>query len=177
MTIRPYTTEAELAPLRALYEAAFPASEKKPFSLILEKRDEGFCELLGIEEAGHFVGLAIFVLTDTLALLDYFAILPEARGRGVGTRALAHLRTRYAGRAFLLEVEAPDEAGADNRAERVRRLSFYLRNGLSKMPYRVSLFGVEMHILTDGTEVSFDAYHGIFRRVFPRAVGRVLRLE
>lgn len=40
--------------LKNLYETAFPASEQKPFELMLKKREEGDAELLSIEDGGAF---------------------------------------------------------------------------------------------------------------------------
>ena len=51
--------EQQLKDIQDLYEKAFPASEKKPFSLILEKRKEGVVEVLAIEGEERFLGLAI----------------------------------------------------------------------------------------------------------------------
>lgn len=158
--------ESEMKEIKQLYESAFPANEKKPFSFIREKNDEGSMEILSITgEGGEFLGLAMFILHEDLALLDYFAIAPSVRGHGIGTEALALLRQRHAGRRFLLEIEDTDEENAPNMAERVRRKAFYLRNGLQVMPYRVLLFGVRMQILTDASPVSFAEYHAIFPAV------------
>ncbi len=171
MKIVKLTKEKDTTLVRQLYESAFPPEEKKPFSLILKKSDAGSMEILSIEgDDGSFLGLAIFILYKELALLDYFAISPERRGGGVGTRALALLRTRYTGRHFLLEIEDTDEQDAPNLAERIRRKAFYTRNGLSAMPYRIILFGVRMQVLTDGAFIPFEEYHAIFPAVFSQRI-------
>lgn len=60
MRLAEAVTERQLRNIGELYSTAFPAEEQKPFSLLLEKRDEGFVELLSIEdEKETFVGLAI----------------------------------------------------------------------------------------------------------------------
>ncbi|MBQ8351189.1 MAG: GNAT family N-acetyltransferase [Clostridia bacterium] len=171
--------ESDMNDIKSLYEEAFPPEEKKPFSLILEKNNAGSMEILALEgDDGAFLGLAILILHQDLALLDYLAIAPHRRGGGIGTQALALLRERYAGKRFLLEIEDADEAGASNRADRIRRRAFYLRNGLCEMPYRVLLFGVQMRILTDGSPISFDEYHAIFPAVFSaKAAANVIEVN
>lgn len=177
MILKQLRREADMNQIKQLYEEAFPPTEKKPFSLILKKSEEGCMEILSIEEEdGQFLGLAIFILHGDLALLDYLAIRPERRGCGIGSRVLPLLRERYAGRRFLLEIEDADEADAENLAERVRRKAFYLRNGLCEMPYRIWLFGVQMQILTDGATVTFDEYHAIFPAVFSPHAAENVRL-
>ena len=89
MRLAEAVTERQLRNIGELYSTAFPAEEQKPFSLLLEKRDEGFVELLSIEdEKETFVGLAIVIVYDDLCLLDYFAVLPQRRGMGAGSSAL-----------------------------------------------------------------------------------------
>ncbi len=83
------TTEAQFANLERLYMDAFPAAERKPFPLLVEKSREGVVELLAIEgEGGAFLGLAITVLSHGLVLLDYFAICPKLRGQEIGSGTL-----------------------------------------------------------------------------------------
>ena len=63
MRLAEAVTERQLRNIGELYSTAFPAEEQKPFSLLLEKRDEGFVELLSIEdEKETFVGLAIVIV-------------------------------------------------------------------------------------------------------------------
>ena len=164
-----------LTRLRALYESAFPSSEKKPFSLIDQKCGEGSAEIYAIlGEDGGFLGLAIFILHDRLALLDYFAIEEGERGRGIGGEALERIKNLHGERVLLLEIEDVDEPDAENRADRVRRERFYTSHGMRIMPYRISLFGVQMRVLTSGKVVDFAEYHRIFENVFsPKAAENV----
>ena len=163
MQLREYTASDELAKIKGLYEAAFPAVERKPFSLMRAALGKGV-EMLGIEADGRFVGLAIMLLSDTVALLDYFAVLPDCRGGGIGSAALALLRARYPERPLLVEIEDPD-ALSDNPAERLRRKAFYLRNGMREMPYRVLFYGTEMQVLTLGGTVTPDRHLAVYRTV------------
>lgn len=71
---------AQLANIERLYLEAFPAVERKPFPLMVQKSQEGIIELLAIEEEdGSFLGLAITVLHGNDVLLDYFAVCPQDR--------------------------------------------------------------------------------------------------
>lgn len=155
-----------LTDIKKLYLRAFPASERKPFFIIRKKQAEGSMEILSIEDDnGNFLGLAITILYNDIVLLDYFAIDDNRRNSGAGSSALHLLFEKYSGKRFLLEIEAPD-IPSKNTAERIRRKAFYLRNGMTVMPFRVNLFGIEMEILTNGPEVSFEEYHSIFTHLF-----------
>ena len=155
-----------LSEIKDLYLRACPANERKPFFMIRKKQAEGSMEILSVEsDTGDFLGLAITILYNDIVLLDYFAIDDVHRNGGVGSLALRLLFERYTGRRFLLEIEAPD-IPSENTADRIRRKAFYLKNGMTVMPFRVILFGIEMEILTNGSQVSFDEYHEIFTQIF-----------
>lgn len=163
-------TEAQFTNLERLYLEAFPKCERKPFSLMVQKSREGIMELLAMEEEdGTFLGLAITILYKDMVLLDYFAVSPIMRGQNIGSCALRLLQERYAGKRFVLEIENTEE-NAPNLEERIRRKAFYFRNNMTLMPYYVELFGIKMQVLTNGTEVSFEEYHEIYRESFSKEI-------
>lgn len=198
--------EKQLEDIRRLYESSFPESEKKPFGFMIKKREEGFYDLLAIEEEeGKFCGLAIMLLAGGWALLDYLAIDPGCQGTGLGSRTLEALRARYGEERIVVEIEStvrdvegvaaseamekgtgkaadglgavPTEAGpADgNGRERLRRKAFYLRNGMAPMGFLVDLFGVEMEVLTFGSQITFEQYRSIYAEVLPEEMAEKVR--
>lgn len=172
----PADTAMQLEQVEALYMRAFPPAERKPFALIRRKCIKGDVEILAIETAdGAFAGEAITVKCGALVLVDYLAVSEEMRGRGVGSAALRLLRERYTGKRLFLEIESTKEENAPNAEQREKRKAFYLRNGLSCMPFRAVEFGVEMEILTFSGEVNFEDLHGLYKSVFGRAVAANIR--
>ena len=99
------TDRLRLNTIEKLYLEAFPKSERKPFDLMLRKQTEGKMEILSIEEENAFLGLAILAFDKDIVLLDYFAISPDFRGQGVGSRAIQALQKIYRGKRFVLEIE------------------------------------------------------------------------
>lgn len=159
-----------------LYRKAFPRAEKKPFFLMLKKRKEGSMELLAIEdENGRFLGLAIMVLYGELALLDYFAISPKERGGGIGSEALQMLKARYGEKKFFLEIESTQTESA-NSEQRKRRKQFYLRNGMTNLPFFVNLFGIDMEILGASCTFAFEDYYELYQRVFGDMIAKRVKL-
>ena len=61
-------TKEQLGRVEALYLSAFPKGERKPFEIILQKREEGFVDVLALEESGEFAGLAITIKYGDLVL-------------------------------------------------------------------------------------------------------------
>lgn len=163
-----------LRPLKRLYKSAFPRYERKPFGLILKNRREGKAEILAaLDENGAFCGLAILHSLDDLMLLGYFAVVPPARGRGIGSELLRLLHERFSDRRFFLEIELPDPKN-DPSGIKSRRKDFYLRNGMNETGLFVRLFGVELEILSFRCAVTFEEYFKLYRSVTGKIVEKNL---
>lgn len=153
--------EKRLKQIEELYLRAFPSSERKPFSLMLEKQAEGRMEILCIEEGNAFLGLAIFAHDKDIALLDYFAITDEIRGQGTGSKAIQELQKIYSGKRFLLEIEST-KVSCEDLTMREHRKAFYLRNGLHTMDFDVNYFGIEMEILSNAEKLTYEEYIEVY---------------
>lgn len=157
--------KAALSRIKQLYKQAFPRRERKPFGMILRAARRGAVDVLALTD-GKFCGLMIAARCEDVVMLDYFAVLPELRGGGRGAEALGLFADRYRGCKIVLEIESPD-VKSDNLEQRVRRKSFYLKNGLKDSGIRIRIYGNVMELLTLGGDVSFEQY----RRVFALSVG------
>lgn len=163
-----------------LYQDAFPEEEKKPVGMLEELAKRGMLEILAVvddEGAERFVGLAINMTEPSskapegekeTALLDYFAISPDVRGGGYGSKALKLLLERFSGKTYIFEVEMRDEA-APNAAERQRRVAFYLRGGLKETGLFVHAYDTDFEILTPDGKVTYEQYVGFLTRVMGEA--------
>lgn len=165
MKLNPHYKD-NLEKIKNLYLTAFPKNERKPFDLISEKCDSGSMKIIAIQNDNNdFLGLAITILYDDMVLLDYFAIAPESRGKNIGSTTLKQLFERYKNKRFILEIENT-EVECNNLQERKRRKAFYIRNGMSVMPFKVNLIGVEMEVLTHNCEVTYEEYYSIYENTF-----------
>ena len=90
-----------------LYEEAFPAEEKKPISLMEHLAEKGQMELFAVTDQDEFVGLAFNMMDGNTALLDYFAVSPEKRNGGYGSKSLKLLLERFRSNKYIFEIEMP----------------------------------------------------------------------
>lgn len=150
------------AEVYCLYQKAFPASEKKPFSVILKKFREGKTDIWRFTRDGEFVGIIITINGDKQILIDYLAVAEKCRGTGVGSEILPMMRARYAGKGVFLEIESVYEE-CENQAERIRRKHFYEKAGMESMGVFVWLFGVKMELMGFDCRLGYDAYHEFYR--------------
>jgi len=145
-----------------LYQSAFPASEKKPFSMIVSMHKKGKSDVWYCEKDGKFAGLVITINGADKILIDYLAVNGKRRGQGLGSGILQAMRQIYAGKGVFLEIEIVDE-NAENYEERKRRKQFYLANGMTEMNVFVELFGVDMELLGYDCSLTFEEYREFYR--------------
>jgi len=122
----------------AIYEEAFPSSERVPSAVLAE----GFAserEGLVLRDAGRVVAFAsLIVLAPDARFLEYLAVSSDARGGGHGGGLLDSLRT--GGGTVLYEVEDPAEPGIApyECAARERRIAFYRAHGGRPAPFSLA---------------------------------------
>lgn len=145
-----------------LYMTAFPASERKPFAMIVKMWKAGKTDIWCLMENGCFRGLAITINSPEVILLDYFAVEKNCRGQGIGHGALSAILGCYQDHGVFLEIEDPEIAGQDQELRR-RRKAFYLSCGLEELGTKALLFGVPMELLGVRCSMTFENYQAFFR--------------
>lgn len=155
------------ADIYKLYEKAFPASEKKPFSMIVKMYRKGTSDVWRFTRNGKFAGLIITINGSDHVLLDYLAVEEKQRGIGIGTEILRQMRQQYPGKGVFLEIESVYE-DCSNREERIRRKHFYEKSGMKSMDVFVWLFGVKMELMGFDCRLTYEDYHTFYRDNYNR---------
>ena len=159
-----------------LYDKAFPEQEKKPLQIMENLIADNRMEMLAMVDEDVFVGLAINLIDteQNRALLDYYAIVPEKRSGGYGSKGLEVLLDRFKNQKYIFEIETQDEK-AENAEERKRRKAFYLRNGLKETGLFVNAYNTDFEILTPDGELTFWEYVDFLREVMYEEYVQILR--
>ena len=153
-----------------LYDKAFPEQEKKPLQVMEQLAADGKMEMLALVDEDEFAGLAINLIDEeqNRALLDYYAIAPEKRNGGYGSKGLEVLLERFKNYKYIFEIETQDEK-AENAEERKRRKAFYLRNGLKETGLFVNVYDTDFELLA-GWRVDFLGICGFSQRSYVRRI-------
>ena len=152
----------EILAIFALYRAAFPREERKPFSVIRKMAKKGRADIWTIRHDGRFAGLAATVNGQEHILLDYFAVREALRGRGIGSAALKRLMEHYAHKGFFVEIESTF-GPTENLKERQKRKEFYVNCGMVPMDTEADVFGVRMELLGVRCHLDFEQYRNFYR--------------
>lgn len=148
-----------------LYLAAFPASERKPFSVIRKMHARGRTDVWRVLKDNKFAGFAATVNGGDRILLDYLAVRKSCRGFGIGSAAMAALLDIYCDKGFFVEIESTREDAPDLEA-RLRRRHFYLDAGLEDLGVSASVFGVNMDLLGTRCTMNFEDYRGFYQTYY-----------
>lgn len=178
LTLRPLGD----AETRLLYEHRmkrdFPLSELKSLSAIQTMREKGIYDVLGAYDDGTFAAYALMYCPKEgrILLLDYLAVEPELRGRGIGSTMMGLLRAYYAGKADALMIECERPKAAPDEQTARKRIRFYVDAGAMLTNVRIWLFEVEYSILVFpcGQHVEQKNWAGemlsLYRQMLPPAV-------
>lgn len=138
----------------------FPADEIKPFRKIKDSYEKGEYMGYGLYEHEDDPECLAYawvcsIPDENWILLDYYAVTEKLRGHGMGSRFLKRIFEQCTdGVPVIIEVEdpnrlegVPEEQKEQEKAKRLRRVSFYLRNGVKETELRACVFHVPYSIM------------------------------
>ncbi len=139
-------TKTEIKEIYDIYTAVdFPPAELKSWNTLSAGYDSGYYSGYGYYENDSLLAYAFLVRIDggeeSTYILDYYAVLEDMRGKGIGSEMLDIIREKI-NAALFCEAEDPDYAETEKeRNDRIRRISFYKKNGFTDTGVRSRIFG------------------------------------
>lgn len=115
-------------------------------------KESGF-DFCALYDKDLFVGYIAVQTYKQMAYLFFLAIDSNLRSSGYGSNAIRTLSELYPGKQQVVDMEMIDKT-AKNNAQRIKRRSFYLRNGYRPTGHFLSYLGVDYEILC--MEEDFD---------------------
>jgi GNAT superfamily N-acetyltransferase len=143
--------------IQQLYEAAFPAPERRAWPQLLTMLPHPGMQLSVIQEAEVPIGFVIAWPLQSWQYIEHLAIDPGQRGRQYGSRLIQQLIEDATGN-IILEVEPPHDEMAARRIEFYRRAGFHtIPFPYQQPPYRAGEAPLPMQLMsllpvTDATE-------------------------
>ena len=153
-----------------LLDSSFPPEERYPMERIMDLCRNPNIRLLGIWDGSEFCGFTLISVRRNTVYIFYLAIEEGKRSKGYGSKTIGLLERQYPGKGLVLNVEESDR-DAPNYEQRIRRSSFYYRNGFKRMSIQMIDDSGVYDILSTSdrldreefmdivTELGFDAYH------------------
>lgn len=142
----------------------FPKAELKPLERIKYTMSTGMCEVLALYDWENIKSYAVLIIPQNgeYVLLDYFAVVKNYRGTGIGHEMLGKIM-KYIDRhkkhinGMFIECESPEYATSEyERTERERRIKFYKTCGCNETGFGSELFRVNYDILNINTDENYE---------------------
>lgn len=168
----------------AIFEASFPASERRTRAGLTGMMRRGDYKMVGLVEDGAVTGFATVhrLAGAGAAHLDYIATRADLRGGGRGSRLFKAAVDIADGQPLLVEVDS-DREPSDDHDLRVRRKAFYARERcqvVAGLDYVLALpsegvmpmMDLMVHPGRAGTEFSKTDVERWLRALFSQAYGQ-----
>ena len=164
----------------------FPKSELKPLDRIKYTMEKGLSEVIALYEGDKIQSYAVLIIPEEgeYALLDYYAVVKEYRGKGIGHVMFEQIVEYLRGhslkgqtkcvKGLIIECESLETSPCeDERITRSRRIKFYESCGCRRLDLRSELFGVEYVILEmqvgqDNDNPALKDLELIYRQMFKK---------
>ena len=117
-------------------------------------------------DQGVFIGFTYVICTDNLVYLLFLAVKESKQSQGYGSQILAQVREEAGERPCVLTIEPMDEEQVSNRAQRLKRLAFYERNGYQALNHFYFEGSERYQILTTDKSLSLVGLERALAKTF-----------
>ena len=148
---------------KKLYFESFPENERVDFNDLFSGVFKNF-KLIGQYDNGKLVGMMHFIIKPDFIHLNYFAIRPERRGQGCGSKCLSWLKRKY-NMPIVVDVEELDPK-SKNYEYRIKRHHFYMKNGMTHGKYTFTWQGEFFTYLNTKT-INSESFMKHITYIFP----------
>ncbi len=181
----------DLTELKTIYhrymKIDFPPMELRPYLNMAALSREDCYISYGFYDHEKLIAYACLILQKdkAYAMLDYFAVMSELRGTGIGSKFLRQLLPLIpTEKGTFVETEKPYSAKSDaDRSIRQKRIRFYQKNGALLTTSNCLLFGVDYNLLYfpkeetgQNEEELFAALQKFYAEIYKNGYGYICKL-
>lgn len=159
-----------LPQVKALYESAFPANERIPIKHLLDDKIKR--EFWAFFDGDLFCGFSNSITHGSITNIVYFAVVPELRSRGYGSKILQAIRRQHPDTRIVVDIEVEEDSkDAEELKRRNRRRDFYLRNGFDSSPVDYVWQGEHYRLLSAGGIVTEKEFRDFWKEILKNVPG------
>ena len=153
-----------LPQVKALYESAFPANERIPIKHLLDNKIKR--EFWAFFDGDLFCGFSNSISHGDITNIVYFAVVPELRSCGYGSKILQAIRRQHPDTRIVVDIEVEEDSkDAEELERRNRRRDFYLRNGFDSSPFDYVWQGEHYRLLSAGGTVTDKEFRDFWKEI------------
>ena len=154
---------------RKLYKTAFPKEERVPLGPVKAKALTENSDIVCAYEKDEFIGILSLVYRHDVVYIFYFAVTDKKRGGGYGGAILQKLKDDLPHKKIGLNIEITDGESL-NKAQRIRRKNFYLKNGFCECAFKMKERGVLYETLSFGGPFTREEFQDLMKNYFGQKI-------
>lgn len=140
--------------VRNLYHSAFPPEERPPYALLWLFSLKPAVDFSAYYDENQFLGLSYVVKTSQGRFVLFLAVADAQRSRGYGSIILRDIARQMPNLPCFLCMEPMDRT-APNYPQRLKRLTFYEKNGYRRQYHYYHELGVVYELLATQEELDY----------------------
>ncbi len=142
---------------KKLYLEAFPSNERIPLFILkyMDRKSRG--NIYSLYDDDKYAGLLCMMSDENTAYIVYFAITPEIRSKGYGTRVLELVKRNNPNKRIILNIEEVTDTAKDFEV-RKKRKNFYLNNGFTSVNFKTLERGEVFETMVYGGQMNKQDY-------------------
>lgn len=153
---------ADIKIVEEMNNEAFPDNERMTMDEIFAFVQATNTDFLGVYDEGRLVGYIVLLKNEKCGYVFFYAIGKDYRSKGYGGSALKELFKAYSDLQIILDFEKVDEK-AENFEQRVRRKSFYLRNGFHETGHYTLLKGEPFEVVCSEEQLNIPSFKDLIK--------------
>ena len=147
-----------------LAKEAFPPEEYLAPEQLLKMAEADNFDFWILSDEDTFAGFMVVQTHKNLAYLFFLAIDSSCRSKGYGSRAIETLKSTYPDKQQVVDFEMIDKT-TTNYNQRVKRRSFYLRNGYKETGLFLSYLGVNYEVFCMDDDFSQEDFKEMMKTI------------
>ncbi len=131
--------------IKDIYVSSFPKEDRMPFVLMIMMSYLWHTKFLAFYD-DVLCGFVYMATIGKQSFVMFMAVNENLHSKGYGSRILEIIQSMHSNNKIIISIELCDENTADYE-QRVRRKSFYLKNGYSETGYFMKLGSKKQEII------------------------------
>ena len=120
----------------------------------------------------RFCGFSNSITHGSITNIVYFAVVPELRSRGYGSKILQAIRRQHPDTRIVVDIEVEENSkNAEELERRNRRRDFYQRNGFDASPVDYIWQGEHYRLLSAGGIVTEKEFRDFWKEILKNIPG------
>ena len=132
--------------IKELYFSSFLKEDRMPFWMMLIMSYLWHTEFIAFYDDDTLCGFVYMATLRKVTFVMFFAVPENLRSKGYGSLILDEVQALHSNHKIVISIEPCDD-NAEDIQQRLRRKSFYLRNGYAETGYFMKLGGKEQEII------------------------------